>query len=403
MLMSVTTMSGTVSTASPSASCPSALPDATKPDRPRNSRYPLSACGSSSATSTIMPSRDASMATSSANVAPARNPAHSRGPAGRAGVGANSCEIECRNCAWTYDRRVCGGGSSRGGFSGWQARRLARRHLHHPRGRRFGGRPGLHGAAHGPRSRRSSATRRWCCASAATSRRSSPAASSARSSSRRRPSARVVESLRKAKVDRRITSVVIRPTGTAALWGKVQEVRDAIVDFKTLEEADHRVPRVRRRAGVLPRQRLRQGLPDADRVARPDRHRQLRAVPARHARQDRRVSRRAAHRRLQDGGEHVHRAHLHAGAPRDGGVAEHAISTSSWCTASPTAATSREAEVRALIDHGPFLPEDAVRAGLVDDVAYEDELDDKVALGDGARRSSSSTTTTAASRRPRSA
>src|SRR5687768_8865224 len=42
-----------------------------------------------------------------------------------------------------------------------------------------------------------------------------------------------------------------------------------------------------------------------------------------------------------------------------------------------------EAEVRKLIDHGPFLPEDAVRAGLVDDVAYEDELDDKVSLGRG--------------------
>ena len=41
-----------------------------------------------------------------------------------------------------------------------------------------------------------------------------------------------VEALRKAKVDRRISSVVIRPTSTAALWGKVQEVRDAIVDFK---------------------------------------------------------------------------------------------------------------------------------------------------------------------------
>src|SRR5688500_7617473 len=43
----------------------------------------------------------------------------------------------------------------------------------------------------------------------------------------------VVTALRKAKVDRRITSVIIRPTGTAALWGKVQEVRDAILDFKT--------------------------------------------------------------------------------------------------------------------------------------------------------------------------
>ena len=37
-----------------------------------------------------------------------------------------------------------------------------------------------------------------------------------------------------------------------------------------------------------------------------------------------------------------------------------------------------EAEVRALIDEGPFLPEDALRAGLVDDLVYEDQVDDKV-------------------------
>jgi protease-4 len=42
----------------------------------------------------------------------------------------------------------------------------------------------------------------------------------------------VVDALRKAAVDRRVSSVVIRPTGTAALWGKVQEVRDAIIEFK---------------------------------------------------------------------------------------------------------------------------------------------------------------------------
>ena len=37
-----------------------------------------------------------------------------------------------------------------------------------------------------------------------------------------------------------------------------------------------------------------------------------------------------------------------------------------------------EADVRALIDEGPFLPEDALRAGLVDDVAYEDQVDEKL-------------------------
>ena len=36
------------------------------------------------------------------------------------------------------------------------------------------------------------------------------------------------------------------------------------------------------------------------------------------------------------------------------------------------------AEMRALVDQGPFSPEDALRAGLVDDLAYEDQLDDRV-------------------------
>ena len=35
-----------------------------------------------------------------------------------------------------------------------------------------------------------------------------------------------------------------------------------------------------------------------------------------------------------------------------------------------------ENDVRALIDRGPFQPDDALTAGLVDDLAYEDELDD---------------------------
>src|SRR5262249_11749737 len=41
-----------------------------------------------------------------------------------------------------------------------------------------------------------------------------------------------------------------------------------------------------------------------------------------------------------------------------------------------------ESDIRALIDDGPFLPEDALRAGLVDDVAYEDQVDDKLRAGE---------------------
>ncbi len=45
-----------------------------------------------------------------------------------------------------------------------------------------------------------------------------------------------------------------------------------------------------------------------------------------------------------------------------------------------------EQEMRALIDQGPFVPEEALRRGLVDGLAYEDQLDDRVAeLRNGSR------------------
>jgi protease-4 len=43
-----------------------------------------------------------------------------------------------------------------------------------------------------------------------------------------------------------------------------------------------------------------------------------------------------------------------------------------------TARKKTEPAMRELIDQGPFSPEDAVRLGLVDDLAYEDQLDDRV-------------------------
>src|SRR6185312_5461606 len=43
----------------------------------------------------------------------------------------------------------------------------------------------------------------------------------------------IVNDLRKAKVDPRIRSVLLRPTGfDSPFWGKVQEIRDAVLDFK---------------------------------------------------------------------------------------------------------------------------------------------------------------------------
>jgi protease-4 len=43
----------------------------------------------------------------------------------------------------------------------------------------------------------------------------------------------IVDNLRKAKVDARVRAVLLKPTGfTSPFWAKVQEVRDAVIDFK---------------------------------------------------------------------------------------------------------------------------------------------------------------------------
>ena len=43
----------------------------------------------------------------------------------------------------------------------------------------------------------------------------------------------IVDNLRKAKVDSRIRAVLLKPTGfESPFWAKVQEIRDAVLDFK---------------------------------------------------------------------------------------------------------------------------------------------------------------------------
>ena len=57
-----------------------------------------------------------------------------------------------------------------------------------------------------------------------------------------------------------------------------------------------------------------------------------------------------------------------------------------------------DADVRALIDEGPFLPEDALRAGLVDEVAYEDQVDGEAARRRARQRHGSTSTRTTTAR-----
>ena len=150
-----------------------------------------------------------------------------------------------------------------------------------------------------------------------------------------------------------------------------------------VEEADRRLPRVRGRPVVLPGERLRQGVPHADGVARPHRHGELRALPAR------RVSTRSARFRMRCTSATTRRRRTRSPSTRSPRRTARWPSRSIPICYEQLVAGLAEGrhrtpdEIRALIDHGPFLPEDAVRAGLIDDLAYEDEIDDKVDLGRG--------------------
>jgi protease-4 len=195
----------------------------------------------------------------------------------------------------------------------------------------------------------------------------------------------IVESLRKAKADRRVTSVIVRPTGTAALWGKVQEVRDAILDFRSsgkpivayLEyggEQEYFLASACDKVFLMPTATL-----DLTGIASYELF--LRGT----------LDKIGAYPDVLHVGEYKTAANTFTErtyTPSHREMAE-SLNTDLYDQLVQGLAQSRHktaAEIRTLIDHGPYLPEDAIRAGLIDDVAYEDEIDDKVQLGKGTTR-----------------
>jgi len=190
----------------------------------------------------------------------------------------------------------------------------------------------------------------------------------------------LVDTLRKAKVDNRINSVVIRPTGTAALWGKVQEVRDAILDFKTsrkpviayLEyggEQEFYLATACDKVYLMPTASL-------DLTGMASYELFLRGM----------LDKIGAYPDALHIGEYKTASNTFTEktfTPPHREMAE-SLNADMYEQVIRGIAEGRrksERDVRAMVDHGPYLPEDAVRAGLVDDVAYDDELDDKVQLG----------------------
>ena len=193
----------------------------------------------------------------------------------------------------------------------------------------------------------------------------------------------IVDALRKAKVDRRISSVVIRPMSAAALWGKVQEVRDAIVDFRRsgkpivayLEyggEQEFYLASACDKVFLMPTASLDlTGMASYELFLRGTLDK-IGAYPD------------TLHIGQYKTASNTFTEHTFTPAHREMAESLNADLYDQLIRGLASGRHKSEQEIRALVDHGPFLPEDAVRAGLVDDVAYEDELDDKVQLTKGA-------------------
>jgi protease-4 len=187
-----------------------------------------------------------------------------------------------------------------------------------------------------------------------------------------------VENLRKAKRDARITSVLIMPSSLdLPYWGKVQELRDAIADFRRsgkkvtafLEyggDREYFLASAADRVYLLPTSPL-----DLTGVASYE------------------IFLRGTLDKLG-----VYPDFLHIGEYK---TATNQLTEKSMTPAhrEMTEALNRdmfdqlvrgiaqgrrksETEVRALIMRGPLLPQEALKAGLVDGLAYEDQLDDRV-------------------------
>src|SRR5688572_19201503 len=195
-----------------------------------------------------------------------------------------------------------------------------------------------------------------------------------------------VEGLQKAKRDPRIKSVLLMPSSlTSPYWAKVQEMRDAVLDFRQsgktvvafLEyggDREYYLASAADRVYLLPTSPLDlTGVASYEIFLRGTLDK-IGAVPDFLHIGDYKT---AVNQLTEKGFTPAHRE-MSESLNRDmyeqliRGIAE--------------ARKKSEADVRALIDQGPFLPEDALRLGLVDDLAYEDQLDDRVpALRDGSR------------------
>src|SRR5688572_26510260 len=195
-----------------------------------------------------------------------------------------------------------------------------------------------------------------------------------------------IDNLRKAKRDPRIKSVLLMPsTLSLPFWAKVQELRDAVLDFRKsgktviafLEyggDREYYLASAADKVYLLPTSPL-----DLTGVASYEIF--LRGT----------LDKIGAYPDFLHVGEYktaVNQMTEKGFTPQHREMSE-SLNRDMYDQLVRGIAESRkktEQEVRALIDRGPFVAEDAMRHGLVDELAYEDQLDDRSPeLRDGTR------------------
>jgi protease IV len=196
----------------------------------------------------------------------------------------------------------------------------------------------------------------------------------------------IVDNLRKAKVDSRVGAVLLKPTGfESPFWGKVQEIRDAVVDFKQsgkpvyafLEyggDREYYLATAADKVFLLPSSPLSlSGIATYEVFLRGTLDK-IGAYPDLHHIGDYKT---ASNTFTEKGYTPAHRE-VDGSLNRDlydqliRGIAD--------------GRKKNEVDVRRLLDEGPFLPEQALRDGLVDELAYEDQVHAKLSSARHERR-----------------
>ncbi len=188
----------------------------------------------------------------------------------------------------------------------------------------------------------------------------------------------IVDNLRKAKADARVSSLLLKPTGfESPYWAKVQEIRDAVLDFKKSGkpvyayveyggDREYYLATAADRIFLMPSSALDMSGVATYQVFLRGTLDKIGAYPDLHHIGDYKT---ASNQLTEKGYTKAHKE------------MDEALNRDLFNQFIRGVADGRKksvADVERLLDDGPFLPEDALRAGLVDEVAYEDQVEERL-------------------------